>query len=192
MPQRPLEARRALAPARAKEPEPWLLERIRVRDGNDADVPALVRLINEAYRPVDWWIFERPRVRDEAEYRNELETSGGKGIVVDLDGVPVAHAVLWLNRDQWRGASIGMFATAREVQGKGIATILMHEAERRAREAGFDRLNLDCVRENGLPDYYESLGFTAEREKRMLAHPHSNSGNATSEWTRVYMSKELR
>ena len=42
MPQRPLEARRAVAPARAKQPDVSLLQRVRVRDATDADVPALV------------------------------------------------------------------------------------------------------------------------------------------------------
>ena len=195
MPQRPLEARRAVAPARAKQPEASLLARVVVRNATGADVPALVRLINDAYRPIDWWLFERPRVRDEADYRDELERTGGTSIIAELDGRAVAHTVLWLHRDgAWPGAWIGMFATAPQMQGRGIATMLMDEAERRARGAGFDRLQLGCIRENGLQDYYESLGFTVDREERTRRVPHS-SGDAiaaTAEYTSVYMSKELR
>ena len=193
MPQRPLEARRALAPARAKDPEPTLLARVRVRDATDAEVPAIVRLVNDAYRPVDWWIFERARVHDEAEYLNEVDNTGGQGIVVVLDGAPVAHAALWLDPAWSLGsARVGMFATAPDMQGRGIGTILMREAESRAREAGFERLRLDCVRENGMPDYYLSLGFTVDSEERRRGLPHAEPRDAAAEWTLVNMSKELR
>ena len=130
---------------------------------------------------------------DQAEYRHELESTHGSGIVAELDGRAVAHTVLWLHRDgSWPGAWIGMFATAPDMQGRGVATILMHEAERRAREAGFDRLQLGCVRENGLQDYYESLGFSVDREERTRRAPHTDATDATAEYTSVYMSKELR
>ena len=84
------------------------------------------------------------------------------------------------------------FATAPGMQGRGIATMLMQEAERRARDAGFDRLQLGCIRENGLQDYYESLGFSVDREERTRRAPHTDATDATTEYTSVYMSKELR
>jgi GNAT superfamily N-acetyltransferase len=193
MPQRSLEARRALAPARAKEPDATLAARIIVRDATDPDVPAIVRLVNDAYRPVDWWIFERARVRDEAEYRDEVETKGGHGVVVEFDGAPVAHAAMWFDPAWSPGTAwVGMFATAPHMQGRGIGTILMREAERRARGAGFDRLRLDCVRENGMPAYYESLGFGVDSEERRRGLPHVEQRDAAAEWTLVNMSKELR
>jgi GNAT superfamily N-acetyltransferase len=192
MPQRPLEARRAVAPAAAKQPDARLVDRVQLRDATGDDIPALVQLINDAYRPIDWWLFERPRVRDEAEYRDEVEAADGTGIVAELDGVAVAHAALWLNRGgAWPGAWIRMFATTPVMQGHGIATMLIEEAEQRARAAGFDRLQLGCVRENGLQDYYESLGFSVDREERSRRSPHAGAGDATCEYTSVYMSKEL-
>ncbi len=193
MPQRSLEARRTLAPARAKEPDPALVARIVVRDATNADVPAIVRLVNDAYRPVDWWIFERARVSDEAEYRDEVEKKGGVGLVVELDATPVAHAAIWFDSDWSPGSAwVGMFATVPDMQGHGIGTVLMREAERRARDAGFDRLHLDCVRENGLTDYYESLGFTVDSEERRRGLPHGEPRDAAAEWTLVNMSKDLR
>ena len=42
--------------------------------------------------------------------------------------------------------------------------MLIGEAERAARDAGFDTLTLDCARELGLPPFYASLGYTVVRE----------------------------
>ncbi len=153
-----------------------------LRLANEADVPALVALINDAYKPIDWWLFGRLRTSED-DYRNETGKTGAHTIVAEIAGAIVAHAVLWLQED---GAWIGLFATARDRQGRGIGTIVMEEAEHRARAAGFTRLQLDCVRENGLQAYYESLGFAVEREE------HGRMRDATADWTRVYMAKVLR
>jgi hypothetical protein len=52
-------------------------------------------------------------------------------------------------------------------------------------DGGYNEALLDCVRENGLVGYYQSLGFSVIREER------GRHWEATAEWTRVYMSKPL-
>jgi GNAT superfamily N-acetyltransferase len=45
-------------------------------------------------------------------------------------------------------------------RGRGIARVLMVEAERIARERGRSLLNLDTAEEDGAGPFYEKLGFT--------------------------------
>ncbi|MHB8376146.1 MAG: GNAT family N-acetyltransferase [Dehalococcoidia bacterium] len=153
-----------------------------MRDSTDADISLLVEIVNAAYKPVDFWLFQQLRTSEE-DFRHETRKPGAQSIVAELDAAVVAHVALWLeDGDAW----IGLFATAPEAQGQGIATVLAEEAERRARTAGYRQLRLGCVRENGLQPYYESLGYRVEREE------HGRMWDATQEWTHVYMVKELR
>jgi ribosomal protein S18 acetylase RimI-like enzyme len=186
MPQRPIEARDAVAPnARAKQPSASVRARLVLRDATNADVPKLVSIINDAYKAVDWWLFQRERT-DEADLRREMAKPGAVSVVGEINGVPVAHVLVWLNASEpFRGAWIGMLAVAPECQGRGIATALVEEAERRMVDGGYNEALLDCVRENGLVGYYQSLGFSVIREER------GRHWEATAEWTRVYMSKPL-
>jgi ribosomal protein S18 acetylase RimI-like enzyme len=186
MPQRALEARDAVGvarPACARQPDAGVRASLRLRAPEPRVIPALVELINAAYKPRDWWLFEQLRTSEEG-FLHETGKPGAQSIVGEIDGRPVAHVVLWLQDD---GAWIGMLATAVEQQGRGIATVLVEEAERRARAAGYSELRLDCVRENGMPAYSESLGFLIEREERGRGHTRT----AADEWTRVYMRKRL-
>jgi predicted N-acetyltransferase YhbS len=159
-------------------------ERVRLRDATEDDIPALIDVINAAYKPVDWWLFGRLRT-SEAEYREEFRLPGASAVVAELDGRIVAHIAISLG--YWDGAAwFGKLSAVPEAQGQGVATLLVEEAERRARDAGYDVLYLDCVRENGLVEYYESLGYAVVGEKvgREL--------DALHDWTRSTMSKRLR
>lgn len=174
-------------PARAKPPDPALRARIRIRDARPDDAAAIVSLVNAAYRPRDWWLFGVLRTSED-EYRASTTKPGAASIVAELHADAAGHVALWLEPD---GAWLGMLATAPSMQGRGIATLLMDEAERRARDAGYREMRLDCVRENGLVEYYESLAYTIEHEERGRVRPHAAAGDATRDWTRVYMRKPL-
>lgn len=157
---------------------------MRLRDATEDDIPALVAVINAAYTPIDWWLFGRLRT-SVAEYREEMSRPGASAVVAELHGSIVAHIAISLG--YWDGAAwFGKLSTAPEAQGQGVATLLVEEAERRARDAGYDLLYLDCVRENGLVEYYASLGYAVEHEEvgRDLESLH--------DWTRTTMSKRLR
>lgn len=183
--QRPIGSTPRRMPGAAKQPSAEVRARVRLRDATEDDIQALVDIINAAYRPVDWWLFGRLRTSEE-EYRRELGKPGAQSIIAERDSEPVAHVALWLERSgTWAGAWIGMVATAPQAQGQGIATLLAEEVERRAASAGFRVVKLSCVRENGLVEYYESLGYEVEREERGLMW------DALHEWTHTYMRKAL-
>ena len=185
MPQRPLEARHAIGPARAHQPDAALRVAIRLRETQPDEVAGVVALVNAAYHPRDHWISDQPRTSD-AGFLRETGQPRAQSIVAELDGTIVGHVVLWLRDDAgWEGAWIGMLATAVTQQGRGIGTLLIEEAERRARAAGYSVMRLDCVGENGMPPYYASLGFEIEREER------GHLRGAKAEWTLVYMAKRI-
>jgi predicted N-acetyltransferase YhbS len=181
MPQCPLEARRTVGAAH-RDADAGTRAAVRIRDATADDVPALVELINAAYKPVDWWLFGQLRT-DGEELRDALHDPDGRLIVAEIDGVLAGHLALWLRPDK---AHFGLLATAVAQQGRGIAPLLIEEAERRARDAGYEELGLGCVRENGLPPYYESLGY------RVASESTGQLWDAKEEFTFVQMSKALR
>ena len=154
---------------------------MRLRDGTADDVPTLVALINAAYKPIDWWLFEQLRTDGEELERLAVDPNG-EMIVAELDGRTVGHVALTMEDD---GAHVGLVAVDPAVQGRGIATLLMAEAERRTRDAGREALHLHCIRENGLQEYYESLGYAAADEER------GRMWDALHEFTLVHMRKDL-
>ncbi|MBF6599539.1 MAG: GNAT family N-acetyltransferase [Dehalococcoidia bacterium] len=180
MPQRPIEARRTVG-ASHRTPDAATRAGVRIREATPGDVPALVTLINAAYKPVDWWLFEQLRT-DGEELLDALADPDGTLIVAEMDGALAGHLALWLRPDE---AHFGLLATGPAFQGRGIAPLLIAEAERRARDAGYHALGLGCIRENGLPAYYESLGYRVTQESP------SRLWDARQEFTYVEMAKDL-
>ena len=180
MPQRPLEARDAVT-ARAKQPDAALRARLRVRAATAADVPAIVALINAAYKERDWELFHELRTSEES-YPSEMERRGFDVVVAELDGRIAGHIGFRLGGDH---AELGLLATAIDAQGAGIGTVLIEYAEARATAAGCAQMRLDCVRDTGMPPYYASLGYAIEREES------GQPWNALRPFTLVYMKKEL-
>jgi len=181
MPQRPLEARRTVGGAH-RTADAALRSAVHIREAAPDDVPALVELINAAYQPVDWWLFGQYRT-DAEELSDALHDPDGQLIVAEVDGALAGHLVLWLRPDE---AHFGLLATDVAYQGRGIAPLLIAEAERRARDAGYLSIGLGCIAENGLPGYYASLGYEVVSESR------GQLWDANQEFTFVQMSKGLR
>ncbi len=181
MPQRPLEARRTVGGAH-RTADAALRDAMILRTATEADVPALVELINAAYQPVDWWLFGQYRT-DAEELRDALHDPDGQLIVAEVDGILAGHLVLWLRPDE---AHFGLLATDVGHEGRGIAPLLIAEAERCARGAGYANIGLGCIAENGLPAYYASLGYEVVSESR------GQLWDAKQEFTYVQMSKSLR
>lgn len=143
-------------------------------------------MIDAAYRPVDYWLFERSRT-DHRSFEHETRSERMHSIVAELDGELAGHAALSLDLDdEHAGAWIWLVAVAPQAQGLALPALLLEECERRARDAGHDLLQLSCVRENGLETFYASLGFATVSEE------HGRLWDATRDWTLVHMTKELR
>jgi GNAT superfamily N-acetyltransferase len=181
MSQRPLEERIPVA-AHPHEPEAAFAERVRMRDATADDIATLVPLINAAYRERDGWLFSRMRV-DEEFLREEFGDERTTTIVADIDGGTAGFAVVRRRDDH---AEFGLLAVHRAWQRNGLARLIVAHAEKLSRDAGFSELRLDCIRENGLPPFYEALGFTVHAES------FASRWNSSQPFTLVEMRKSLQ
>ncbi|MEU0137293.1 GNAT family N-acetyltransferase [Streptomyces sp. NPDC006296] len=135
------------------------------RDATEDDVPALVRLVESAYRgdaSRTGWTTEADLLhgrRTDAEgVRALLAGPAGKVLVAERDGEPVACCQL---ADRGSAAYFGMFAVRPELQGAGLGKVIIAEAERTAREgwgASEMHMTVISVREE-LIAWYERRGY---------------------------------
>ncbi|MEU0631778.1 GNAT family N-acetyltransferase [Streptomyces sp. NPDC005989] len=135
------------------------------RDAADADVPALVTLIESAYRgdsSRSGWTTEADILQgqrtDPDGVRQVLEAPGSRLLVVERDGGIVACCQLEHRGD---AAYFGMFAVRPGLQGAGLGKVIIAEAERTVRERwGVSEMHMTVisVREE-LIAWYERRGY---------------------------------
>ncbi|SCF62207.1 GNAT family N-acetyltransferase [Streptomyces sp. Ncost-T10-10d] len=135
------------------------------RDAADADVPALVTLIESAYRGDSsraGWTTEADILQgqrtDPDGVREVVEAPGSRLLVVERDGVLIACCQLEHRGD---AAYFGMFAVRPELQGAGLGKVIIAEAERTVREVwGVTEMHMTVisVREE-LIAWYERRGY---------------------------------
>ncbi|MEV5200004.1 GNAT family N-acetyltransferase [Streptomyces sp. NPDC053720] len=135
------------------------------RDAADADVPALVTLIESAYRGDSsraGWTTEadilQGRRTDPDGVRQVVEAPGSRLLVVERDGGLVACCQL---EHRGEAAYFGMFAVRPGLQGAGLGKVIIAEAERTVRESWGVRemhMTVISVREE-LIAWYERRGY---------------------------------
>ncbi|MGW1842156.1 GNAT family N-acetyltransferase [Streptomyces sp. NPDC001966] len=135
------------------------------RDAAAADVPALVTLIESAYRgdsSRSGWTTEADILQgqrtDPDGVRRVLEAPGSRLLVVERDGGLVACCQLEHRGD---AAYFGMFAVRPGLQGAGLGKVIIAEAERTVRESWGVRemhMTVISVREE-LIAWYERRGY---------------------------------
>jgi ribosomal protein S18 acetylase RimI-like enzyme len=136
-----------------------------------SDVPALVELVQSAYRGdhsrAGWTteadLLEGQRT-DPAMVAEAIEDPSGVVVVAESGGAPVACCQLE-RRDGY--AYFGMFAVAPGQQGGGVGRAVLAEAERRARDewgAGELRMTVIVQRED-LIAWYVRRGFVRTGER---------------------------
>lgn len=127
-----------------------------VRVATLADVPALVKLINAAYRVEEFFISgDRTTPGD---IRARLETPGAMFLVIDGAAGELAAAILVEIRVE-RGY-FGMLSVDPARQKEGLGRRLVEDAEARCRAAGCRVMDLVVVSlRSELPPYYERLGY---------------------------------
>ncbi|MFI1227646.1 MULTISPECIES: GNAT family N-acetyltransferase [unclassified Streptomyces] len=139
--------------------------RLTFRDATEADVPALVTLIESAYRGDSsrtGWTTEADILQgqrtDEQGVREVLEAPGSRLIAVERGGELVACCQLEHRGD---AAYFGMFAVRPGLQGGGLGKLIIAEAERTAEESwgvGEMHMTVISVRED-LIAWYERRGY---------------------------------
>ncbi|MFF7236885.1 GNAT family N-acetyltransferase [Streptomyces collinus] len=148
------------------------------RDATDADVDALVALVESAYRGdasrAGWTteadILEGQRTDPEGVLE-VVKSPGSRLLTVEQDGRIVACCQI-----EHRGeyAYFGMFAVSPDLQGAGLGKVVMAEAERQARETwGVTEMHMTVisVRED-LIAWYERRGY--RRTGRMTPFPYGD------------------
>ncbi|MEU3790259.1 GNAT family N-acetyltransferase [Streptomyces fructofermentans] len=148
------------------------------RDAADADVDALVALVESAYRGDSsrtGWTTEADilegRRTDAEGVREVMKAPDGRLLTVERDGAIVACCQLEHRGDH---AYFGMFAVSPALQGAGLGKVIIAEAERIAREIWGVRemhMTVISVRED-LIAWYERRGY--RRTGRMTPFPYGD------------------
>ncbi|MFE3406795.1 GNAT family N-acetyltransferase [Streptomyces mirabilis] len=148
------------------------------RDATDADVDALVALIESAYRGdssrTGWTteadILEGQRT-DPDGVLAVIKASGSRVLTVERDGAVVACCQLEHRGDH---AYFGMFAVIPALQGGGLGKVIIAEAERHAHETwGVAEMHMTVIsaRED-LIAWYERRGY--RRTGKMTPFPYGD------------------
>ncbi|MFD4021561.1 GNAT family N-acetyltransferase [Streptomyces sp. SH5] len=139
--------------------------RLTFRDATEADVPALVVLIESAYRGDSsraGWTTEADILQgqrtDEQGVRDVIDAPASRLIAVERGGELVACCQLEHRGD---AAYFGMFAVRPGLQGGGLGKLIIAEAERTAKEGwgvGEMHMTVISVRDD-LIAWYERRGY---------------------------------
>ncbi|MEU1088671.1 GNAT family N-acetyltransferase [Streptomyces sp. NPDC005576] len=157
---------------------PRVTHRLTFRDASETDAPALVELVESAYRGEssrNGWTTEahilEGRRTDEAEVREIIATPGGRLLVAERDGVIVACCQLEHRGD---AAYFGMFSVRPGQQGLGLGKTVIAEAERMAREEwGVTEMQMTVITLRAeLIAFYERRGYV--RTGRMSPFPYGD------------------
>ncbi|PWI41725.1 GNAT family N-acetyltransferase [Streptomyces sp. ICBB 8177] len=148
------------------------------RAATEADVPALVALIESAYRGESsrgGWTTEadllKGRRTDPEGVLTVIRREGSRMVVAERGGELTACCQLERREDH---AYFGMFAVRPQRQGGGLGKQVLAEAERLAREewrAGEMRMTVISARED-LIAWYERRGY--QRTGRMSPFPYGD------------------
>ena len=123
-----------------------------------ADIPALVSLINRAYRVEDFFVVGDRT--DATEIRERLRLPNACFLVV-ADAAGNLAATVFVEVRGERGF-FALLAVDPEQQGQGLGQTMVSAVEQHCREAGCRFLDLDTVDVRAeLPAFYEKLGFKA-------------------------------
>lgn len=170
---------------RARSADPAFAASVAFRLATHADVATLVPMINEAYMR-ESWLLPPPRT-DIPSLHEDLDQAATSLIVAEVAGT-IAGSIALHDRADY--AYFGMLAVSTAHQGRGLAGMLIAEAERRARAARRTTMRCDCAKELGLAPFYQSLGYTITAE--VPGQYYGRNGVKKGPITRVDLVKDLR
>ncbi|HZT77902.1 MAG TPA: GNAT family N-acetyltransferase [Vicinamibacterales bacterium] len=141
---------------------------VTLRAAGDADVPAIVALVNAAFA------VERAFVDRDRTNADEIAGMLRKGTFLVADGDAGALlAAMYLER---RGphAYLGMLSIQPSQQGRGLGRAMMAAAESHARAWGCDAIDIRILHlRTELPPFYLALGFVETGRTETVNDPFS-------------------
>lgn len=165
----------------AKQPDEATRSAVSFRLAAQADVAPLVTLINVAYER-EHWLLPAPRT-ETATLAQEIADTNTRLIVAEAADALAGCIRVRLAED---GAWFGLLAVAPAMQGRGLASLIIAEAEATAAREGAREMRLECAEELGMPPYYASLGYEFESRE-----PGKRFNGNPVDITRIVMRKSL-
>ncbi|WP_232835581.1 GNAT family N-acetyltransferase [Actinocorallia populi] len=153
-----------------------------LREAVPQDVPAVVALVESAYRgdaSRAGWTSEADLLdggrTDAAAVLEIIETPGSRVLLVERGGVPVACCQL---EQQGDIAYFGMFAVSPTLQGAGLGHAVLAAAEREARAGwGAREMQMTVISLRAeLVAWYERRGYRRTGERRPFPHDNERFG----------------
>lgn len=155
------------------------------RYASSDDIPALVRLINLAYRVEDFFVNgDRTNAKDIGE---RMMAPHACFVVADVQDSGDIGAAAWVEVLGDRG-HLAMLSVDPALQGKGLGRLIVTAVEDHCRLAGCHALDLEIVNLRlELPPYYAKLGFAS-----IGTAPFPDSRKLSRDAHLVVMSKPLK
>jgi ribosomal protein S18 acetylase RimI-like enzyme len=146
-----------------------------------ADVPAVVALVESAYRGErsrQGWTTEADLLdgqrTDVAAVRELIARPGSTVVLAERAGQLLASAHIELKGED---CAFGMFAVRPDLQGQGIGDALLAECERRARAAGASRMTMTVIWTRAeLLAWYQRRGYQATGERQPFPYGDARFG----------------
>ena len=124
-----------------------------LREAGPADAERIAALVNRAFSAENWF---KSTARTNAAQVREL-LSKGRFLLLEQDARLLACVYLEVRGDR---VYVGMLSVEQDMQGRGIGSRMMREAEEYARRAGHQAIDLRIVHvREELPPYYRKLGY---------------------------------
>ena len=158
---------------------------LRYRYAVEADIPAVVALVESAYRGEEslaGWTSEAELIggqRTDAAAVSENITTPGNHMLLAFEGAALQACCELREPGQPGGtAYFGMFAVRPSRQGGGYGRLVLAEAERRARdEFAASALEMTVIRQReALIAWYERRGYTRTGELRPFPYGNDRFG----------------
>lgn len=133
-----------------------------------ADLPALARVINDAYK-VEEFFLNAART-SEADLRTKLESPASVFLVLDGRAPGTLAGAVHVELRGERGY-FGLLAVDPARQGEGLARVLIEAVEAHCRRAGCRALDIDVVNlRTELPAFYAKFGLLPVSTAPFPAH----------------------
>jgi N-acetylglutamate synthase-like GNAT family acetyltransferase len=155
-----------------------------IRAATAKDIPALIALVNAAYRRSEGDVFPTSERVDRTRAMQHI----ARIVVAEIDGKIAGCVDIDLSGE---AAHFGMLSTDVALQRRGVGSLLVDYAERRARAAGHAVMRIEVVKEGGRVPWYEKKGYRVTRETDGQVWNGGQDWGAVAPWHMVDMEKQL-